>query len=72
MSPTSDDFPREPVIDVVCAGTPFEMGREQGTKLRGRILAALDSVAELEAFRLQQPRWMPFVVFRRLAEHKAK
>ncbi len=71
MPQTTDVFPGSPVIDVVCAGTPFEMGREQGSRLRERILAALESVSELEAFRLQRPRWMPFVVFRRLAEYKA-
>ncbi len=47
------------------------MGREQGRSLRERIHSALELVAEFEAFQLQRPHWMPFVVFRRLAEHKA-
>lgn len=64
-------WPQAGKVDVVCAGSPREMGLAQGECLRERIVAARDSLSRLEAFRLLQPRWMPYRVFRRLAQRKA-
>lgn len=61
-----------PAIDVVCAGSPREMGLAQGEALRSRIHAARRALAELEAFRLEQPWWLPYPLFLRYAESKAK
>src|SRR3989442_6841025 len=61
-----------PMIDVVCQGTSFEMGRAQGAALRSKILAARKALRALEAFRKQQPWWLPFPVYRWLAGRKAR
>jgi len=58
-------------IEVICRGTPGEMGIAQGVALRDKILHARQLLARLEAFRLQQPRWLPFVTYRWLAEHRS-
>lgn len=47
------------------------MGQAQGTALRDRILTADSIIGEIETFRLRQPRWMPYPLFRRLAERKS-
>jgi Acyl-coenzyme A:6-aminopenicillanic acid acyl-transferase len=65
------DSRRDPQLDVVCSGEPYEMGRQQGATLRDRIRDALAAVSSLEAFRLRKPTWLPFPLFRRLAEHKS-
>ncbi len=44
------------------------MGRQQGTALRAWILALRDDLARLEPFRLRQPAWLPYVIYRWLAE----
>ena len=59
-----------PKLDVVCAGAALEMGHAQGTALRARIQSARHELRHLEAFRLEQPRWMPYSCFRALAERK--
>jgi predicted choloylglycine hydrolase len=59
-------------IDVICQGAPKEMGLAQGTAAQGKIRAARDdALCRLEAFRLQQPRWLPFWAYRWLAEQRA-
>ena len=63
----SDTLPQ-----VECSGDAYEMGRQQGEALRENIVAAIDAVGELEAFRLMKPKWMPMAWFRRLAERKAQ
>src|SRR5262249_7673252 len=55
---------------VVCAGSPREMGFAQGVSVRSKILAARQALAQLEAFRMQQPWWLPYTAFRRLTEWK--
>jgi predicted choloylglycine hydrolase len=58
-------------VPVICTGSPFEMGLAQGRRLRasrGQLLAALK---QLEAFRLQQPRWLPYATYRWYAERRA-
>ena len=62
---------KQPRVEVVCEGGPREMGVAQGAGLRERIHAARRQLAEMEAFRLVQPWWMPYRVFRRLAEWRA-
>ena len=57
-------------IAVVCSGDPREMGRQQGTALRTRILALREDLARLEPFRLRQPAWLPYGVYRWLAERR--
>ncbi len=61
-----------PQIDVICRGTPAEMGRQQGEALRTSIAGADRAVDELEAFRLRRPLWLPHVLFRRFAEIRAR
>ena len=59
-------------LEAICAGDAWEMGFAQGRSLKAKIHKALTVLTELEAFRLQKPRLMPFAVFRRVAELKAK
>ncbi len=59
-------------LDVVCEGTPYEMGLAQGKALRDKIRTAMPVLLELQAFRLQKPGWMPLRVYRWLAERKAE
>ena len=59
------------VLDFVCQGHPKEMGMAQGAGVREKIHAARRSLADLEAFRLQQPRFLPYSLYRWLAEQKA-
>lgn len=56
---------------VRCEGDPREMGAAQGAGAKAKILAARDALARLEAFRLQQPWWLPYPLYRRIAEGKA-
>jgi predicted choloylglycine hydrolase len=58
-------------LDAVCAGSPHDIGAAQGQAVSDRIWGARRALARLEAFRLEQPRWMPYLLFRRLAERKA-
>ena len=62
---------RSAVVEMICAGAPREMGLAQGAAARPKIHAARLALAELEAFRIQQPRWLPYGVYRWLAEQKA-
>ncbi len=59
------------VVEVVCQGSPKEMGLAQGAGVQNKIHAARQTLTKLEAFRLQQPRWLPYGVYRWLAEQKA-
>jgi hypothetical protein len=61
----------QPRIDVMCSGSPREMGLAQGQVLRQSIRALGHALADLEAFRLRQPRFVPYPLFRYLAECKA-
>ena len=68
---TLDTSARVLQLDVVVEGSSLDMGTEQGVKLRERIRAGRDILANLEAFRLMQPSWMPYVIFKKLCELKA-
>jgi hypothetical protein len=48
------------------------MGLTQGKALKQKILGAHASLRDLEAFRLNQPRWLPYPAFLRLAESKSE
>src|SRR5262245_56344511 len=61
---------RQPKLDVVCSGSSFEMGLAQGTALRERIRLGRAELRRLEAFRNEQPRWMPYPLFLVYAERK--
>ena len=56
---------------ILCTGEPRDMGRQQGTALRSKILALRDDLAKLEPFRLRQPAWLPYGIYRWLAERQA-
>lgn len=57
--------------EVVCEGTARQMGIAQGTALASNIREALEAVENLEAFRLMKPGYIPFPIFRRIAEFRA-
>jgi Acyl-coenzyme A:6-aminopenicillanic acid acyl-transferase len=59
------------MIEAICQGSPYEMGRAQGIALRGKIHAAHSSLSDLEAFRQQRPWWLPFPLYQRVAEGRA-
>jgi hypothetical protein len=60
------------VAEVKCFGSPKEMGLAQGATLQNTIRSAhQDVLRKLEAFRLQQPRYLPYRAYRWLAEQKA-
>jgi hypothetical protein len=48
-----------PRVECRCSGDPREMGLTQGTELREKILGTYQSLRNLEAFRLEQPGWLP-------------
>ena len=59
------------LVEVICQGSPREMGLAQGAGVRNKIHAAREALTRLEAFRLQQPWWLPYRVYRWLADYKA-
>ncbi len=61
----------EPQLNAVCGGGPREMGLAQGVALRDSIAAARAALAQLEAFRLRQPRWLPYLAYRHWAQLRA-
>lgn len=61
-----------PCIDCRCSGDPLEMGLIQGTQLAPKILGAYQSLRKLEALRMEQPCWLPYPFFLKLAENKAE
>ena len=61
-----------PGVECRCSGDPRQMGLAQGTELREKILGAHQILRDLEALRLEQPWWLPYPFFLRLAERKAE
>ena len=59
------------MVEAICEGSPREMGFAQGAAARAKIRGAYEALRELEAFRLQQPDWLPYSVYRWIAEQKA-
>ncbi len=68
---TGDEPQRCDSVDVVCAGEPYAMGVTQGEALRESIHAALASLRQLEPFRMSQPRWLPYRLYRWLVARRA-
>lgn len=64
-------LPRQPIRELTCGGTPFEMGTAQGETFREDIHRSLETVETLEAVRLMKPRIVPHRLFLRFAEHRA-
>lgn len=60
----------QPKLDVICTGTPYEMGLAQGRAMRDKIHYARQQLSQLEAFRMERPRWMPYRLFVPVAERK--
>lgn len=60
------------VVDVRCAGSPREMGLAQGVGAANKIRGARRVLTKLEAFRLQQPRWLPYRLYRWHAGRRAR
>lgn len=58
--------------DVVCSGSPWQMGRAQGAALAEAIRLARKDLAKLEPFRLTQPWWLPYGLYRGLAERRVR
>ena len=67
----SDDTEQN-LIESVCRGNACELGLAQGQALRKKIHAARESLSQLETFRNRQPRWLPYVIYRWLAERKSR
>ena len=61
-----------PCVECRCSGGPREMGLAQGTALKVKVLGAHQSLRNLAAFRLEQPWWLPYPLFLKLAERKAE
>ena len=60
-----------PTVECRCAGEPHSMGIEQGRALRQKIGDVRRSLRDLEALRCEQPRWLPYPLFLRLAEARS-
>ncbi len=71
MTDISSIHTRATVVAAICEGSPREMGLAQGAAVRSKIHSAREALADLEAFRLQQPCWLTYSVYRWLAEQKA-
>ena len=60
-----------PRIAVICQGGPRQLGQQQGSDLAEEISAGLKTLARLEAFRIRQPRRLPYGLFRWLSGRRA-
>src|SRR2546427_8123848 len=58
-------------IEVVVEGRPLEMGSAQGAGLRQKIRSSPDVLAQLYGFRMLQPPWMPYALYRWISESRA-
>ena len=58
-------------IEVIAKGDPLEMGFAQGETLRDKIRMAPDVLRNLYGFRMLQPPWMPYALYRRISENRA-
>lgn len=61
-----------PRIEVIAQGDLMEMGLAQGAGLREKIQSSIGVLDQLEAFRTVQPAWMPYSLYRRIAEERAR
>jgi hypothetical protein len=60
-----------PTVRVVCEGDSAEIGYAQGKALKQNIHATYEMLRDLEAFRLKQPWYLPFSLFRRIAAKRS-
>jgi len=58
-------------IEVVTEGSLLEMGSAEGESLRKKIRSSPDGLAQLYAFRMLQPPWMPYSLYRWVSESRA-
>jgi hypothetical protein len=58
-------------VEVVAEGDPLEMGSAQGQNLKEKIHLSPGVLAQLHGFRMQQPAWMPYALYRRVCESRA-
>src|SRR5262245_31105622 len=58
-------------IETVAKGNAFEMGVAQGQAVREKIHEARAILSRLYAFRSLQPRWMPYFLYRTVAEFRS-
>ncbi len=63
---------KTPQIDTVCRGNATERGFAQGQAMAKTIRESAEAIHELEAFRLQSPRWLPYGAFVKLADYRAE
>ena len=68
---TTDSCPT-PRRRAVCSGDAYEMGVAQGAALRREMIALREAYAQFETVQLLKPWWLPFPLFLRLAEYKAR
>lgn len=61
----------ETITKIVCSGRAFELGLCQGQATAKQIMTARRVLSELEAFRLKQPFWLPYPIYRWVAERKS-
>lgn len=61
-----------PRIECVCDGDPREMGLTQGAQVGEKVREAHRSLRQVEALRLEQPWWLPYPLFLRLAERRTE
>jgi len=59
-------------IEVLAEGDPMDMGLQQGARLRNKIKSTAQVIEQLYGFRTLQPAWMPYSLYRRIAERKAR
>lgn len=60
-----------PVVANIRNGSPREVGLRLGEQLVERISAAVNSLHLYESFRAHQPWWMPYAIYRYMAEWRA-
>jgi hypothetical protein len=59
-------------VEVIAKGSSLKMGQAQGEQLREKIRRAPGILAELYGFRMLQPAWMPYGMYRRVSENRAR
>ena len=59
------------IVPIECAGTPLQIGRDQGEAAAELVRGCHGALRDLEAFQLMKPRWLPHAIFTRMAERRA-
>lgn len=72
LMPAETSKKPRPTLNVVCRGSAREMGEAQGEILRERLPELFRSLACIEPYRLKQPKWMPYGLYRKFTERKAR